>query len=534
MVELRYYQREAIDALYRWFEEHGTGNPLIVLPTGAGKALTMASFISEACQAFPETRVVSVTHVQELIEQNYKALLRIWDWAPAGVYSAGLKQKRIDTPIVFAGIQSIHKKAFDLQLCDLMLIDEVHTVPAKGQGMYRRFINEVRAINPWLKVIGFTATPYRTDSGRLDEGDDALFAGVAYEKSVLNMINEGFLSPVIPKRTDLQLDVSGVGTRGGDYIPGQLEKAVDLDETNRAAVSEIVTQGDGRKSWLIFCTGVDHANHVAEEIRSHGISCATITGKTPKGERAQIIRGYKAGEIRALTNANVLTTGFDAPNVDLIAMLRPTKSTGLYVQIVGRGLRLAPGKKDCLVLDFSGNTARHGPIDMVEPKKPGTGEGEAPTKECPECQTICFAGVRVCPNCGHEFPEPEPEIEETAATAAVLSTQIESQWLPVTGVSYSIHEKIGKPPSLRVDYRVGLSTHSEFIHFEGRIGFRGRQWWWGRMDPSVPVPATAAEALEICETGDVPAPKQIETKRNGKYFNVIAYDFEGQKGDLAA
>jgi Uncharacterised protein family UPF0547 len=149
-------------------------------------------------------------------------------------------------------------------------------------------------------------------------------------------------------------------------------------------------------------------------------------------------------------------TGFNAPAVDLIAMLRPTKSAGLYVQMAGRGTRLAPGKNNCLVLDFAGNVARHGPVDAVTPRAPTDGDGAAPTKICPDCDSILAAAARQCPDCGHWFSPPEVKVAATASTLAILSS-VRPQWVTVSAVSYARHEKPGKPPSLSAQAPAGLS-----------------------------------------------------------------------------
>lgn len=388
MLKLRPYQQEAIDAIYAYFGKH-TGNPLIVIPTAGGKSLVMAAFSEGVLKTWPDQRILIVTHVRELIAQNHAEMLGLWPEAPAGVYSAGLGRREADARILFAGIQSVHRKAVEIGHCDLVLIDEAHLIPVSSATMYRRFIDELMAINPKLKVIGFTATPYRLDSGMLHEGDAALFTDLAFEVSVRELIDRGYLCPLVSKQPKTRLDVGGVGSRGGEFIASELQAAVDKEAITRAAVSEVIAYGAERKSWLAFCSGVEHARHVAEEFRGRGITCSTIFGDTPKDERDKIIAAFKRGEIRALASMGVLTTGFNAPGVDLIAMLRPTKSAGLYVQMAGRGTRLAPGKANCLVLDFAGNVSRHGPIDLVEPRRPGgAGGGEAPTKVCPECESI--------------------------------------------------------------------------------------------------------------------------------------------------
>lgn len=526
-ITLRPYQRAAIDALYDYFAAN-TGNPLVVLPTGTGKSLCIAGFIREAITAYADTRILMVTHQRELIQQNFMALLRAWPEAPAGIYSAGLSRRDIGAQVLFAGIQSIHRHALRVQRCDLVLIDEAHLLGRSDSGMYRAFLKELNQINAGqLKVVGFTATPYRLDSGLLHEGKDRLFTDIAYDVPVLEMMQQGYLCPVVPKQTETQLDVGGVGTRGGEFIAKDLEAAVDRDEVTAAAVVEIVQHGAGRGSWLVFCSGVAHAEHVRDAIRVHGISCETVTGDTPAPERDRILATFKAGRLRCVTNANVLTTGFDAPGTDLVALLRPTKSVSLYVQMVGRGTRLAEGKEDCLVLDFAGNTARHGPIDTVDGRKKEKNDGEAgdaPIKVCPECQTINHASVRHCIKCAYAFPPPVVKVAAKAAENALLSTQQQSVWCDVTGVSYVRHEKPGKPASLRVTYECGLARHSEWVCFE-HTGFPREKaaTWWRRRASDTPTPATVDEALGHVAT--LNRPIAIQVRPAGQYTEIAAARF---------
>jgi DNA repair protein RadD len=519
ILQLRPYQRAAIDAIYAYFAAL-IGHPLVVIPTAGGKSLVMAAFIHEVLARWPDERIIILTHVRELISQNFAELIRLWPETPAGIYSAGLNRRDVQAQILFAGIQSVHRKAYTIQRADLVLVDEAHLIPRKADTTYRRFLGDLTRINPQLKIIGLTATPYRLDSGMLHKGPDALFDDIAFEVSVRELIDEGYLAPLISKQTSTQLDVSGVGTRGGEFIAGQLEAAVDQDPITRAAIDEVVAYGRDRRSWLLFCAGVGHAQHVCDAVRERGFSCATVFGDTPKADRDRIIASFKRGEVRALASMGVLTTGFNAPAVDLIAMLRPTKSTGLYVQMAGRGTRLAPGKDNCLVLDFAGNVARHGPIDLVKPKdKASEGDGEAPTKVCPECQTINALAARVCIECGYVFPAPEVQLEATATTRPILSTA-RPEWLDVGAVSYHRHEKPGRPPSLRVDYHCGLVLHREWVCLEHE-GYAGQKAaaWWRRRDGSSDIPSTVDEALS--RTEELRRPVQIAVRPNGRFTEVV-------------
>jgi DNA repair protein RadD len=525
MIELRPYQSAAIEAIYGYFGDKA-GNPLIVLPTASGKSVCIAAFMRRAIADWADTRILIVTHVKELIAQNHAEMIRLWPEAPAGIYSAGLNKRDLHAQILFAGIQSVHKCAYDIQRCDLALIDEAHLIPRTSNTMYRRFLGDLGTINPHLKVIGFTATPYRLDSGLLHEGEGALFTDIAYEAGVAEMIAQGYLCEVVPKRTATQLDTTQVGSRGGEFIPGQLEAAVDIAEVTASAVDEIVHHGADRGSWLVFCAGVRHAEHVRDAIQGRGFACEAILGETASAERDRVIAAFKRGEIRCLTNANVLTTGFNAPGVDLIAMLRPTKSVGLYVQMIGRGTRLSPGKENCLVLDFAGNVERHGPIDRIDgrKRKKDDEDGTAPVKACPDCQTIVHASTRLCPGCGYEFPPPQPDLSCTASTSAILSSQIKPEWVTVSDVSYHRHEKPGSPASLRVEYACGLASHREWVCFEhtGYARQKAVQWWQKRL-PGQPVPRTVAEALNF--SSHLPVPARISVRPQGRYTEITGYEF---------
>ena len=506
----------------------------------SGKSVILAEFTRSACEAYAGTRILIVTHVKELIAQNHAALCRMWPGAPAGIYSAGLGRRQGSRQIVVAGVQSIAKKTAELGYFDLVIVDEAHLIPRDADTLYGKLFAGLRETNPDLKIVGLTATPYRTDSGRLDGGDGSLFDGIAYDIPVRMLVERGYLAPLVSKRPGTVFDTSGLHTRMGDFIEREMVDRFATDEVTRAAVSEIVTLGKDRRSWIAFCISVEHAEAVAAEIRSHGISAACVTGKTPHVERDRLLRDYKAGRIRALTSVGVLTTGFDAPGTDLLAFLRPTKSTGLYMQMAGRAMRTvyAPGfdlettdgrlaaiaagpKQNGLVLDFAGNVARHGPVDgtmFVTDKGAGKGDGEAPTKTCPSCQSILLIAARECPDCGFEFPEPEKKIERTASTEAIMILTAEDEWQEVRDFDVSRHVKAGSPDSLVVEYLVGTKTIREWVCLE-HTGFarqKAAQWWLA--NASAPVPDTVTDALE--RRNEIRAPDEAVIIRDGKYHRI--------------
>lgn len=404
---LRDYQRRAIDELYDWLRKGNQGNPCLVLPTGSGKSHIVAALCKDALQNWPETRILMLTHVKELIEQNAEKMRLHWPGAPMGIYSASIGRRQLGEPITFAGIQSVRNKAHLIGHVDLVIIDECHLVGHKDEGGYRRLLADLKDINANLRVVGLTATPWRLGHGLITD-EPAIFSDLIEPVTIDELVRRKFLAPLRSKVTVERLDVSGVHKRGGEYIESELQAAVDNEAQNRAIVQEVISRAEDRKAWLFFCAGVRHAENVRDVLREFGIVAECVTGATPKSERERILTLYKAGQIRVLTNANVLTTGFDYPDIDLVAMLRPTMSPSLYVQMAGRGMRPKSHTDHCLVLDFAGVVATHGPITAVQPpKKAGSGNGEAPVKVCDSCAELCPISARKCPACGYLFPEPE-------------------------------------------------------------------------------------------------------------------------------
>lgn len=529
MLQLRPYQQQAVDSVFEWFEGDGhSANPLIVLPTGTGKSLVLSEICRRSIAEYGEMKIVVVTHVMELIAQNYAEMMRQWPQADAGIYSAGIGKRQHTPAVVFCGIQSVHSKAHLFQKVDFVIVDEAHLIPRKVNTMYQKFLNSLRVANPKMRIIGLTATPYRMDSGMLHRGDGALFDDVCYDYSVLDAVKEGFLSNLITKNTRLELDTSGVHTRGGEFIQAELQDAFDEEGINRRAVEEMIEWGQDRNHWLIFGSGVSHCSHLSEMLNENGIDCRTIFGDTPKDERAETIAAFKRGEIRALCSMNTLTTGFNAPQVDMIAVLRPTKSPGLYVQIVGRGMRVADGKRDCLILDFARNIQRHGPVDQARVKNKDHKENTEPSdgplvKNCPQCHSVVHLSCMQCPDCGYEFPK-EIKIVSKASELPVLSSGSPSHWVDVDNVYYSTHRKAGKPDSLKVTYACGYLKYSEWVCLE-HFGFASEKAkaWWRKRGFGNP-PSAIAEA--IARQHELKKPTSIQIKRNGKFDEITSCKFD--------
>ena len=542
----RDYQDKAIADLWQWFRERKADgvihNPLLDAPTGAGKSILIAMIVKDMLEKFGGRRVLVLTHQKELIEQNHSKLMAIYPESEPGIYSASIGKKQTSNKVLFCGIQSVYNKAHLLGDFSLILIDEAHLIPKSGSGMYRRFIADMNKICGKVPVIGLTATPYRLDSGYLHKGKDALFTDIAVTIDINELLEAGYLSPLTTKQVGFVIDASMVKKRGGEFITEELEKVVD--DVTEQALQDALPRMEGRKTGLAFCVTVNHARHVSDWLNSNGVSCAVIHGETPKGERDKLLKALKAGAIRCLANVNCLTTGVDVPNIDYLIMLRPTQSPGLYVQMAGRGLRIADGKTDCLVLDYAGNINRHGPIDKIEVRQPGEkrGEGEAPVKVCPECESIVHASLRFCP-CGYQFPPPALKIDLKASAKAILSKDYEPEWHHVDSVKYSRHPgKDGKPDTMRVDYyQEGdlwpVKIASEFVcvfHPLGWARSTAEKWWEKRNEFTL---ISLREALsgeyyvfngnkieDVATTLKEPSEILLDTR--GKYSKILDYRFD--------
>ena len=795
---LRDYQQKSIDMLYKWFADNKTGNPCLVMPTGSGKSHIVAALCKDAVQQWPETRVLMLTHVKELIEQNYEKMLQHWPDAPVGIYSASVGQRDLSKNITFAGIQSIRNKAIECGHIDIVIIDECftgdtmvstpvghkridkvcngdivynaigtgaveavsvrksqtiykvrlsngieikttnahpfftakgwvnaenleqgdclfsvqdmrrmwrddsakntrrwqspgekvirddavllnilleekrkfdvdswgerkdvsnikedwtqafacrgererddcaasydvknfggwvgarigdpdknskktkaisnllqgryreqrydggyryrweeplrekgcirskerrfsevirvesvtvekqggdinvynlqisghpsyfangvlvhncHLVSHKAEGGYRTLIDRLTTINPALRVVGLTATPYRLGHGMITD-KPAIFDALIEPVTIDELVAAGYLAKLKSKATQIRLEVSGVKKRGGEYIESELQQCVDTESNNSAVVREIIDVGISRRHWLIFCAGVDHAMHVRDKLVEYGITAECITGETPKKERERIIQQYKAGEIIALTNANVLTTGFDYPDIDLIAMLRPTLSPGLYVQMAGRGLRVKSDGGDCYVLDFAGNVATHGAItDITPPKKGGKGEGDAPVRVCPECQEILHISVKTCPECGYVFPAPEPKKMVLRDDDIMGKSGIKME---VTDWRWNKH--IGRASNvemINVSYYSGLSSHvvREYIciNHGGYAGQKAVQTIMNIAQHCGIITQNFSEMddtiIDICDMFNAAnPPAEIEYKKDGNFYKIL-------------
>lgn len=539
MIELRPYQQEAIDALHAHICTKET-NPCIVIPTGGGKSILIAWAIKQWKAEYPKFRCVVLAHRKELVQQNYDEFRATWDAkngflsSEIGIYSAGLRKRDYEASVLFASIDSMYRRSGDFSPFDVVMVDEAHRIPMRGEGKYLTFLRGCQRFNKQLRVIGWTATPFRMGSGPICHKDHLLHE-ICYEARVTDLIDQGFLCGLRSKVGSVAPDLQGVRKQYGEYSTSSLAKATNKDKLVREAVGEAVRiiVAEGRKSAMFFCVDVEHCHAVSAALHGQGVVAPAITGKTRPEIRDKVGRDFKNGKLRAVCNVNVYTEGFNATNIDCIVLLRPTLSAGLFSQMVGRGLRKHCNKHDCLVLDFAHCIDEHGPVDTL-----GTSSLVA-MAVCATCRESFSRATRKCPQCGWEIPKQEMERLEAVEEAkrrmhdkkpsdrAILSNVPET--FKVDEVYVSRHCKPGKPDSLLVRYRCGIKVFREWICLD-HPEFAGRhaQTWWalrfGRPKHNGHVSVNDALSNLFTSQAIESWTKTVTVRKSGKYSEIVGYN----------
>lgn len=524
-MNLYWYQDEAVNALINFIETNPEGSPLVVAPTGSGKTHIIAGFCQRILSKKPTAKILVLAHVQEILEQNKEKLVKYLPNVEVGLYSASLKSRTVKQ-ITVASINSAYKQYKLFSNFDYVIVDEAHRIPPTGEGMYRRLLDKMA----FATLLGLTATPYRMGHGYITDGK--LFTKIVYEVDMLRLIKEGYLSNVIAPPVEYEMDTSDIAIVGGDFSKKELSKKFDIDTITRRIVDEIITYKDTRKSWLIFAIDIEHAENINAILCEKGIRSAAIHSKLDVA-RSDIIDLFREGLIQALVSVETLTTGFDVPRVDLIAILRSTDSPTLHVQIIGRGMRVFPGKENCLILDFAGNIKNLGPINDPYIRKSGERRStkeealKQKIKTCPSCKKTIVLQSKVC-ECGYEFKSNVVKLTPQVSHEEILSRSFLERFKPreytVTRVRYELHEKQGKASSLKVTYYCGLRSFKEWVALEHQGYPRRRaEDWWRYRAKTVP-PISIVEALQ--RTDELSKPTKIYVDEKGKYPNIVRYKFD--------
>ena len=532
----RWYQTKAVDA---WEAEAGKKpdeHQLLVLPTGAGKTVVMADVINRALSW--GLSVLVLARSRELVDQNRNTFEM---WYPehaekTGSYCAGLGWRDTDKQVIFASVQSVFNKGHEMGERRLVIIDEAHQIPANESSQYQTLIKALQENSDRVKILGLTASPYRLDGGVIF-GEGQQFDSVAYNVPLSVLINEGYITK--PQTLDVtKIDLDNIKKTAGDFNKAEVEVRF-LRQPLAKEILDAANAKDAR-SVLIFASGVAHAETLCAQLRELGEFPHCITGDTLPILRNASIDGFVARRIRFLVNVECLTTGFDAPCVDMLVVARATYSPGLFLQMVGRGFRKYPGKDTCWILDYGQNIERHGPIDsdtygIDTIKPPSDGTGEAPKRVCPACFEINLAAAKMCSRCDLEFPRKPQDF--VASREAILGQET---WLDVIHTSYTRHKSKDKykPDTLRVTYKCHCENSpmnkryvSEWICIE-HTGFgRRKAEEWISCVTDQEKPRMIDDMLDLIQQVGIAQTKRVLVKKDGKYDRVLARE-HGEKPEI--
>lgn len=522
-MKLRPYQKAAIDAIWAWWAAGRQGeDPLVCLPTAAGKTVVFSALIRRLMDEYPGVSVLILAHRKELIAQAEAKLKSVWPEAPVGVYAAALDRREI-APVMIASRDTIAPVIDDIGQFTFVIVDECHNVNTRDEGRYRAIIGALRERYPHLVVIGFTATPFRLGQGRV-YGPGKPFADLAYRASMRDLIEQGYLSRLtsMTGKAESIINTDGIRTVAGDFDERQLAERATSDALVEAALADWKEKAydTGRGASVFFCVSVLHAQIVSEKLAKLGITCPWVAGETHDDERDAILSGFDRGDFPAIANVGILTEGWDCPRCDCIALLRPTQSVALYVQMVGRGLRLFPGKQNCLILDYGGNIQRLGPVDQADVPEPvkrkrksaatpgghktcgvwGEVDGEFNWRN--GCGEKNHPAARECVQCGRPFISHGTK----ALEGGVISSEQRIEWFSVEQMTarVAMSNKTGRP-YLRIGYQVSLLEvfyDNLMLGYPGSGGYYAAGKWRDMVEAGSPEPASPQDAERLLTAGE--------------------------------
>ena len=542
-MKLRYYQRNAIDALHSWFDTRPEHPTLIALPTAAGKTIIFSHFIKEVFSKNPKARFLIMAHRKELVAQAESKLKSVWPDAPVGVLAAGMKRFQHNAQILVASRDTLAspKRLEKVGKFDYMIIDEAHNVPPSSLTRYKKIIDTLSERQS-MKVMGCTATPYRMGQGYIyGKRKDHFFKGLAYSVSIPELIQAGYLCRLsaFAVNDNAIIDAGKVSLKfkGGDFREKELEDIAMVDETIIEVISDWIDNAytKGRTASVFFCVSVLHAQKMTQYLQQHNINAAVITGETPNQERDKILADFESGKIHALCNVGVLTEGWDAPRTDCIALLRPTQSVGLYVQMCGRGMRLHDDKENCLLLDYGENVARHGCLDEVEPSE--SLPGRYKPKICASCNAINSPSAKECIECGQVFESTQSKVLWTkkerevakrtkAERQAVLSDEKKAS-PPKNKTITDIFASVVKSKNGSEYCQVVFTVKDEFfpkkmpLMFGHPTAHNMAVRKWKKITTKWGSPSQPWMAAELINSGAFDTISEIIVQKQGKYENVV-------------
>lgn len=550
-IELRPYQIRTLD--HAWEALQVQLNVLISAPCAAGKTILFSKIVQRLLRENPAFRCLILTDREILVTQSRDKLASVAPELSADigiVCSSVATDKELHKRVTIASRQTLINHLDRFEPVQLAIVDECHlmAVPNEQKELPDQFaviVARLREYNPRMRLVGCTASPYRLGTGYIygsnnREGSCPYFDQVDAEITTKELLAEGFIAPLVGRvktGDNFINDLQGVAITGGEYNLGQLSSLMCKEVHVQSCIDAWKEYASDRKKTLVFCTTIKHAETVAEAFTSQGIPAYAIHSKLSPVEESARMAALATGSAKVFTSVAKLTTGMDVVDLDCGIMARPTKSTALYKQMVGRFQRLAPEKDDALILDLVGCTKEFGTdMDNLKVQIPrGSGEGDAPYKICPGenadgtvCGQSVHASLMYCPFCGFAFPRTE-EIDAKLGKLekVTFNKQPEPEAYYVQSVKYDIHESRNSGKYLiKVTYSCGpFSTLYEYVclpdFYSGYAVEKARQWWDDRSEE--PFPDSVEEFMFLAE--ELLTPSVVWVVREGKFDRVTRCDF---------
>lgn len=448
MITLRSYQEEAVSSVLA--ELAVQTDALLVMPTGSGKS----EIFFEVARRLPGQKVLVLHNKIKLVEQTSERAKKYFGADHVGVFCGSLNKYEARDFTVASVFSLLALDSEDLPACDLVIVDEAHRLSPEDNSGYMRVISLLRELNPNLKIMGCTATPYRATG--LIYGAGKIFRRVTYEKSLKDMIAMGYLVPPRLKKTQEQFDPTGLKILAGDFDQGELDKLVNDSGKIGAQIKDAMPRLEGRKKVIWACVNIKHAKAVREALPE---ASSIVHSELSQEQRAEELAAFERGEIRHLVFVTIVSEGYDFPPIDAAVFMRPTRSAVLYVQTCGRALRISPGKQDCLILDYGKVVENCGPLD--KPRIPTGGrlkkKDKLPVsmKFCPMCFEYLAASAKSCHVCLHEFAkDPTKNLSKKADDSLdILSGgKTKSDWIEIKEIYIQQHQAKSGRACLSITY----------------------------------------------------------------------------------
>lgn len=542
VMQLRDYQKQSIASILEAMEHEL--NVLLQAPTGAGKTIIFSALIKKLLEQTPGGRILLLAHRQELISQAEEKLRKVWEEVPGIAIACAGKDKRvvINGNIVIASIQTLANRIDDLMPFNLCIVDEAHRLPdmTARHTQYITVLEALRMQNPDMRLLGVTATPYRLGHGYIygkecKEGKINLFNALHHQISVKELTADQYLAPIRGKvaiQSSLYDDLRGVKV-SGDYAEGEVGEVMSKSLYVNAAVEMYRQHAPDRMHVMVFACTIGHAELLCEAFFNAGYRAEVVHSGTRKDKRKRTLDDFVDGKIHFLVNVNVLIEGFDAPLTDCIIMARPTLSPALFLQQAGRGLRVAEGKENCLLIDLVGNSLLFGnDFDNIRVKVPRLSEDDAaaPSKTCPECAELVHCSKMECPGCGYLWPP--PEFVEAKAPDKMRDIKFNQE---LDQVEAEIISSILAPyqsqkgnEMLRLELRTDQQVSSIFhyLNFDESAHWYQRQksrTWWKQTHGWDDEPPENNDAALFLFRDDLLNGTNIKIKKDGDFYKIAGW-----------